>query len=219
MMYNADYSERTRHIFTEKALDEIRLYSIAHNVTLYDRETKQIEFARAKNIFASTIYLFDDDFSQNRPQKIIVQREFENSDINNLGIALPKGKIRFYRSDDDGQLQFLGEDMIDHTPPKKAVHVTTGYAFDLVGEHIRTNRKDDLRNHWLDETYDIKLSNHKSTTSVEIRVVEHFYVAPNWKILKNSDKFEKIDSQSIEFRFTIHPGEEKITKYTVRYYW
>ena len=29
---------------------------------------------------------------------------------------LPAGRMRFYRMDDDGQLEFTGENMIDHTP-------------------------------------------------------------------------------------------------------
>ena len=49
-------------------------------------------------------------------KKVIVQREFVNAETNQLGIALPAGKLRFYRRDDDGQLQFVGENTIDHTP-------------------------------------------------------------------------------------------------------
>ena len=33
-------------------------------------------------------------------------REFENAEGNQLGIPLPTGRVRFYRQDDDGQLEF-----------------------------------------------------------------------------------------------------------------
>ena len=39
-------------------------------------------------------------------------REFKNSKENNLGMALPKGRLRFYSRDDDGSLQFTGENNI-----------------------------------------------------------------------------------------------------------
>ena len=65
--------------------------------------------------------------------------EFKNSEANHLGIALPKGKLRFYRRDTDGHLEFIGENMIDHTPKDETIRVYTGNAFDVVGERKRTN--------------------------------------------------------------------------------
>src|SRR4051794_13770 len=61
-----------------------------------------------------------------------VMEEFKNSDTNHLGIALPKGKLRFYRRDTDGHLEFVGENMIDHTPKDETIRVYTGNAFDVV---------------------------------------------------------------------------------------
>ncbi len=72
-------------------------------------------------------------------KKVLVQREFKNAETNQLGIALPKGKLRFYRRDDGGQLQFVGENEIDHTPRNETVRVTTGNSFDLVGERKQTD--------------------------------------------------------------------------------
>jgi hypothetical protein len=37
-----------------------------------------------------------------------------------LGIALPKGKVRVFKKDTDGELEFVGEDQIGpHTPTRK----------------------------------------------------------------------------------------------------
>ena len=71
--------------------------------------------------------------------KIWVMEEFKNSDTNHLGIALPKGKLRFYRRDTDGHLEFVGENTIDHTPKDETIRVYTGNSFDIVGERKRTN--------------------------------------------------------------------------------
>jgi hypothetical protein len=64
-------------------------------------------------------------------------QEFKNSTENHLGMPLPKGRVRFYRRDDDGQLEFTGENEIDHTPKDELIRIYTGNAFDLTGERHR----------------------------------------------------------------------------------
>ena len=215
---------------TEKAFDEFHLYSIARPTTLHDHETKQVEFVHAEKMLAPTIYVYDgaagyqfyglntdQGYGESGNKKVMVMREFVNAETNQLGIALPAGKLRFYRRDDDGQLQFVGENTIDHTPRNETVRVTTGNAFDLVGERKQTNFKSNIFN-TIDESFEIKLRNHKKEP-VEIRVVEHLYRWSNWKITAKSDDFVKKDSQTIEFRVPVKPDEEKTVTYTVHYSW
>jgi hypothetical protein len=216
---------------TEKAFDEFHLYSIARLTTLHDRETKQVEFVHGENVFAPTIYVYDgasdyqfygglnesQGYGTEGNKKIMVMREFVNSDTNHLGMALPKGKLRFYRRDADGQLEFVGENEIDHTPRNETIRVATGNAFDLVGERRQTNFKANIFK-TIDESFEIKLRNHKKGP-VEIRVVEHLYRWNNWKITTNSDDFTKKDSQTIEFRIPVKPDEERTVTYTVHYSW
>ena len=217
---------------TEKAFDEFHLYSIARPTTLRDRETKQVEFVHAEKVFAPTIYLYDgapsyrfygglnydQGYGTEGNKKVQVMREFVNAETNQLGIALPAGKLRFYRRDDGGQLQFVGEDQIDHTPRNETIRVTTGNAFDLVGERRQTNFRVDTGDKWMDESFEIKLRNRKHEP-VEMRVVEHLYRWSNWNITAQSDDFKKTDSQTIEFRVPVKPDEEKIVNYTVHYSW
>jgi hypothetical protein len=217
---------------TEKAFDEFHLYSIARPTTLHDRETKQVEFVHAEKMYAPTIYVYDGatgyqfyglnydrGYGQSDNKKIIVQREFKNAETNQLGIALPAGKLRFYRRDSDGQLQFVGENTIDHTPRNETVRVTTGNSFDLVGERKQTDFKVDTGDKWMNETFEIKLRNRKKTDAVEIRVVEHLYRWSNWSVTAKSDDFTKKDAQTIEFRIPVKPDEEKTVTYTVHYSW
>src|ERR1039457_3847868 len=167
---------------TEKAFDEFHLYSIARLTTLHDRETKQVEFVHAEQMFAPTIYVYDGSsdyhfygglntqqgYGQSGNKKVLVQRECVNAETNQLGIALPAGKLRFYRRDADGQLQFVGENTIDHTPRNETVRVTTGNSFDLVGERKQTDFRVDTSDKWMDESFEIKLRNCKKDAPVEI---------------------------------------------------
>jgi len=224
---------------SEKAFEEYHLYTLNRKTTLKDRQTKQVEFLRAENVSSETLYVYDGakidwrryrgwshsnirqdrDYGTQCNSKVWVMREFENSEENNLGIPLPRGLVRFYRRDDDGQLEFTGENFIDHTPKDETVRVYTGSAFDLVGERKRTDYQIDTSNDWLDEAFEIKIRNRKETDTVEFRVVEHLYRWINWEIVQKSHDFEKTESQTIEFRVEVPPGEEKIITYKVHYTW
>ena len=225
-------------IVTEKAFDEYHLYNLPLPTTLHDRETKQVEFVRASGVQSQRIYVYDGvkidpnryrgwnmdsirndrDYGTQSNPKVWVMREFKNSEANHLGIPLPRGRVRFYRQETDGRLQFVGEDLIDHTPKDELVRVNTGNAFDLAGERRRTNFKTDTSNHWMDESFEIKVRNHKKEP-VEIQVVEHLYRWTNWEIREPSPTFTKTDAQTIEFRVPLKPDQEGVVTYTVHYSW
>src|SRR5207247_9473806 len=114
-------------------------------------------------------------------KKVNVYRQFKNTEANKLGIPLPKGRVRFYSQDEDRQLEFVGENNIDHTPKDELVRLYVGDSFDLVGERKRTDFKTSDSNHWSDESFEIKVRNRKKEPA-EIRVIEHHYRWNNWAI-------------------------------------
>ncbi len=222
----------------EKAFDEFHLYTLERPTTLHDRETKQVEFVHATGVKAQRLYVYDgawidpnqyggwsmENIRQDRNYgtksnpKVWVMQEFQNSEANHLGMPLPKGRLRFYRRDEDGRIEFTGENVIDHTPRDETIRVYTGDSFDLRGERTRTDFKVDDAHNWLDETFEIKLRNHKKEP-VEFRVIEHLYRWTNWTIPLSSHKFKKTNSQTAEFRVTVPPDGERIITYTVHYTW
>jgi hypothetical protein len=222
---------------TERSFDEYHLYTLEHATTLRDREIKQVEFVRADGIQSKTVYVYDgfkmdqnfqnwameslrqqESFGTLSNSKVWVMQEFKNTAANNLGMALPKGRVRFYRRDDDGQLEFTGENDIDHTPKDETIRLYTGNAFDLTGERRRTQFHLDPSGRSVDETFEIRVRNHKSTPA-EIRVVEHLFRWTNWNILANSDRYEQDDTQTIHFNIQIPPDGEKVVRYQVHYSW
>jgi len=224
---------------TEKAFEDYHLYTLERPTTLHDRETKQVEFLRAEGVKTERLYVYDGvkidsarfrnyqpeyirqerDYGTQCNPKVWVMREFKNSQENHLGIPLPRGLVRFYRQDEDGQLEFTGENFIDHTPRDETVRVYTGNAFDLVGERRRTDYKIDTARNWLDESFEIKVRNRKEKDAVEVRVVEHLYRWLSWEIVEKSDSFVKTESQTVEFRVNIPAGKEKVITYKVHYTW
>jgi hypothetical protein len=209
-------------VVTEKSFDEFHLYTLGNPATLRDKETKQVEFVRASGVKAERLYVFDGAGHQYRGDgssgKVQVYREFKNSEANKLGIALPKGKVRFYSQDGDRQLEFVGENQIDHTPKDEVIRVLTGNSFDLVGEHRMTNNTEDGSNRVATQTFEIKVRNRKKEP-VEIRVVEHATRGGNWTLTAQSQPHEKKDATTFEFRVPLKPDEEKVITYTIRYTW
>ena len=222
---------------TQKAFEDYHLYTLPRATTLHDGETKQVEFIHATGVKSEKVYVYDglkvdwnqyggwnlenirsnEEFGTASDTKVAVMREFKNSEANHLGMPLPKGRVRFYK-EDDKQLEFTGENVIDHTAADELVKIYTGNAFDLVGGRTRTNFKVDSSNRWAEESFEIKLRNHKKEP-VEIRVVEHLYRWTNWDITEKSDPFVKTDAQEIEFRIPLKPDEEKTVTYKVHYSW
>jgi hypothetical protein len=222
---------------TERAFDEYHLYTLPRPATVLDREVKQVEFVRAANVPAKRIYVYDGfrldaryrgwDYSSIRTnpeygtasnQKVWVMLEFQNSAASRLGMPLPRGTVKVYRRDSGGGSEFVGEDRVDHTPKDETVRIYTGNAFDIAGERRQTDFRLDTGRHWADETFEIKVRNHKNE-EVEVRVVEHLYRWIQWEVTRKTADFTKADARTIEFRPRIAPNAEAVISYTVHYTW
>ena len=221
---------------TERPFDDYHLYTLPRPITIHDRETKQVEFLRANQVASSRVYIYDGaqiepnrfrqgesyfrsdpNFGVQSNPKVSIFQDFMNTDANHLGMALPKGRVRFYRRDEGGNLQFTGENAVDHTARNEKVRLFTGNAFDLVGERKRLNFTLD-GNRAATESFEIRVRNRK-TEPVEVRILEHLYRGLNWDIPVKSREFVKIDSQSMEFFVTLQPNEESVVTYQVHYTW
>ena len=220
---------------TEKSFFEYHMYTLARLTTLAENSSKQVEMASAANISIKKLYVYDGaenlyyggygdsgywdpNYGMQSNKKISVLLEFQNKKSEGLGIPLPKGRVRVYKKDDDGSLQFAGEDAIDHTPKDEKVRVKMGEAFDVVGERKRSDYSSDLNRRRFEETFEIKLRNHKESAAT-VTVVEHLYRWNNWKIVDASAKFEKKDAQTIEFTVPVPKDGEAVVTYTVKYSW
>ena len=222
--------------FQQKELFEYKLYSLQRKTDVSNNETKQIELTAAKNIGAKKIYIYDGlsnqwrswsnnfsyreqgSFGQQSNKKIGVFVTFKNEETAGLGIALPKGKVRVYKRDADGKEQFVGEDVIDHTPKDEELKLYLGNAFDIVGERTQQNFRVIVPGHVVDETFEMKVRNHKSE-SVEVLIYEHPWRWNEWDITKSNTAWEKVDQTTIKFPVKLAKDEEKVVRYTIRYNW
>ena len=231
-MYNAKLMRSPQPQFEEKSFFEYHMYTLQRPATVKNNETKQIEFVSGTNVPIKKLFIYDGaaqqfygynqysradrNYGVQSNKKVSVMLDFKNSKENNLGIPLPKGKIRVYKEDTDKSLEFIGEDSIDHTPKDENVRIYLGDAFDIVGERVQADFKNG--DDFADETYKITVRNHKED-AVDVRVVEKLYRWSTWKITSKSQDYEKKDSRTIEFKLKVPKNGENTVTYTVHYWW
>jgi hypothetical protein len=198
--------------FEERQFFEYHIYTLERPATVADRETKQLALFPSAAAAAKKVLTYD---GMQDPTKVAVRMEFENAKKNGLGMALPAGKVRVYKEDEDKALEFVGEDQIDHTPRDEKVRLYLGNAFDVVGERKRTDYQEvSTRTH--QESFEIEIRNHKDA-SIEITVVEHLW--GDWTITEKSQEYVKKDSHTVEFPLTVAANGNAKVIYTVRTTW
>jgi hypothetical protein len=219
--------------FAEQSFDEFHLYTLGRRTTLPNNSTKQIElFDQAKKVPAKRLLVLsnalqyfgtgrfeDPNFPATGENKVDSYLEFRNDKASGLGLPLPAGRIRVSRLDAaDDSLEFIGEDVIDHTPRDETVRVKLGSAFDVVGERKQVDFRIDSRARWIEEEIEVEVRNHKDE-DVEVQVREFLFRWSNWNILSSSQAFNKEDARTVVFPVKVPKNSNRTVKYRVRYSW
>jgi hypothetical protein len=220
--------------FVEKAFADFHLYSLPRTTDVLQNSTQQIAlFPPTDNFKVKRELVFDfangygvsgapnldRDFVIGTNAKPSILVSFENKKDNALGMPLPAGKMRVYKMDDaDGTLEFIGEDLIDHTPRNETVKIHLGEAFDVVGERTRTDFTIDNAAHRMTESFKIEVRNQKAA-SQKVRIVERLYRWTNWSIDQKNTNYEKLEANTIEFNLDVPPEGSKVITYRVVYTW
>ncbi|MBX3379502.1 MAG: DUF4139 domain-containing protein [Phycisphaeraceae bacterium] len=227
--------------FEQKAFFEYHLYTLGRATTLPDNSTKQIElFPAVLKIPCEKTLVYDglameigdwggpmtdQGFGSQGRTTVDVYLRFQNSKASGLGIPMPAGRVRVSQVDAgkngqpaDAIAEFIGEDVLKHTPKDESVLLKLGAAFDVVGERKQVDFKVDSNRRTMEETIEISVRNHKDIkTNVIVR--ERLYRWANWEISGATEKYEKTDSRTIQFPLTLEPGKEGKVRYTVKYSW
>jgi len=230
------YSQAESPQVTQKPFDDFHLYDLHRTVALRNGETKQVQFLDVPGVTMERSYLYDGGAANVHPvypgnvdqgrtfgldsgrTKVYVIESIKNSESNHMGMPLPAGRVRLYRRDADGQMEFVGESMINHTPAEETVRLVTGSAFDVKGSRRQTDFHIDSMARTLDEGFEIKVTNQKQQP-IKVTVVEHLMRGDNWEVTQKSVDFTKRDSHTIEFPLEVPAKGAATLTYSVRYGW
>ncbi|MDQ1315118.1 MAG: hypothetical protein QG662_1227 [Pseudomonadota bacterium] len=202
----------------QESLFEYHLYTLQRPTTLAENQTKQVALMSATRVLVKKEFLLQGDNyyysgqygELGQKMKVGVFVEFVNKG-EGLGIPLPKGVIRMYKKDSQGNAQFVGEDRIDHTPKNETVRLKLGDAFDLTADRKQTAFQKlagtGRYNYVYESAYEIVLKNAKPE-AVTVTVREP--MPGDWTMVSESQPHAKAASGTAEWQVLV-PAEGKAT--------
>lgn len=204
----AEMSTMEAPSFTEKEFSDFRLYTLDQAVSINNNQIKQLALFEPKTITVRKYYdvrLFSD--------KVNSKISFINSKNNNLGIPLPIGIVKLYQKDQDGNLEFIGEDQVNHTSIDQNVEITIGKAFDVIS---KTEILSDTRNGKVNEReIQITIENKKSE-EIDILFKNNYYQGDYTIFPIENFDYKKLDAYTIEVSKKVKSGSSIKLKWKER---
>ncbi len=195
--------------FEEKAFHDFHMYTLDQKVSFANNQTKQLELYPPQNVTATQAYEYPTWASG--VNSVI---KFQNTEENGIGKPLPKGTIKVYKKDSDGNLEFIGEDSIKHTSKNEEVKINTGTAFDLVASTLVRDQKDLGRN-ISERTLQITLRNN-SAEAKTINVLHQLGGNSRITEVQGGHAYTLDTNNKATFPIAIQPDQEVILRFTER---
>ncbi|MCM8901556.1 DUF4139 domain-containing protein [Caldicoprobacter algeriensis] len=193
-------NEATKCYAEEKSFFDYHMYTLLHPTTLKNNQTKQINILSGSNVPYKKYYQLN-----MYEEKVNIVVEFANTKESGLGVPVPKGKVKLYKmNEDDGSLEFIGEDFIDHTPKDESIKLRIGNAFNITFDCIEVERK--KVNGFEHHRYEYTIKNHKGEPA-EVHF-EH-EIRGVWEMVSSSHDYVKKSSDKIEFVVSV-PADDEI---------
>jgi len=222
--FRASAAAEARQDLTQQAFAEYHLYTLGRRTTIANAETKQLALLHGTGVPVARRYVVDGQrwIYRNRQQPgtpikdtVKVFYDFKNDAASRLGMPMPAGVVRVYQSDASGQVQYIGEDRIDHTPKDEALSVEIGSAFDVVCERRQTDYQD-LGNSSYELAYEVTVRNRKD---VPIVVEVNEPIGGDWTITASTHRATKTAAFAARFTLPVAAGGEATLRYRVRVKW
>ena len=210
--------------FAQENFSEYHLYTLGRKTSVEDKETKQISLLQGsgvpvekKFVVNGQNYYYHNQYSPGAPIKdnVMVFYKFKNEEKSGLGMPMPAGNVRVYQKDSKGNILFVGEDHIDHTPKDEMLNIHIGTAFDVISERKQTDYKK-IDTHTWEMEFEITLRNHKDTP-VTIEVNEP--IGGDWEMLNSTYKYTKTGAFAAQFNVPVAANGTSVLKYRIRAHW
>jgi hypothetical protein len=203
----------TKAEFREKEFFEYHIYTLDQTTTIRNNQTKQIQLLPTARAAVKKIFNYN---YQKSADKVAVLITTMNSQEQGLGLPLPGGKVRVYKQD-GADLEFIGEDRIDHTPKDEKIEIEIGQAFDLKAERnvLEQQRISDTAER---QKIQIELRNHKNQ-DIEIQVTEPIFWYRSFEIIKTNYPLKSSDARKIEFTIPVKAAGTSTLVFEILYSW
>jgi hypothetical protein len=209
---------------TQENFSEYHLYTVTRRTSIHDKESKQIALLNGSNVPINKTYVVEaqpyyfrnpQGIGNPIPEPVMVYYNFKNDQKSGLGMPLPAGTVRVYQADSKGNIQFAGEDNIQHTPKDESLRIHVGNAFDVVCERKETDYRKIASNVYEME-YQIALRNHKDEpVTVDVREP----IGGDWEVENANFPSTKLDATTIGFQVPVAKDGAATLDYRVRVKW
>jgi len=203
----------------QESFSDYHLYTVERPITILENQTKQIALLSANSVPVNREWLLKgSDYYYRNAQGPAVQEmkvgmfiELKNEKTARLGLPLPRGTVRVYKRDSGGNIQFVGEDNVNHIPVNEKLRLKLGDAFDVTARRKQTdfakvagNEKYDYA---FESAHEVVLKNAKKE-AVTVLVQEP--MPGDWRILAENHPHEKEAGNSAVWRIRV-PAEGQAT--------
>ena len=195
-------------------LGDYHIYSINSNMSLISKETIITRLYPSRKVSFKKTYLFENDERGQKEEPLSVEYAIPNTAQNNLGIPMPQGKIQLYQLLNNGNIEFIGQDKIKQIPKNETATISSGKAFDVIGERKVLNY--DRQRKSEEASISLTISN-TLNKSINVRLIEHIY--GDWVVRNASSNYRKVDASTIHFSLSISPESSRTVTYTYRKEW
>lgn len=195
-------------------LGDYHIYSINSDISLISKETIITRLYPSRKVSFNKTYLFENDERGQKEEPLSVEYAIPNTAQNNLGLPMPQGKIQLYQLLSNGNIEFIGQDKIMQIPKNETATVSSGKAFDVIGERKVLNY--DRQRKSEEASISVKISN-TLNKSIDVRLIEHIY--GDWVVRNASSNYRKVDASTIHFSLSISPESSRTVTYTYRKEW
>ncbi|MEC7871703.1 MAG: hypothetical protein VX547_01335 [Candidatus Neomarinimicrobiota bacterium] len=195
-------------------LGDYHIYSINSDISLISKETIITRLYPSRKVSFNKTYLFENDERGQKEEPLSVEYAIPNTAQNNLGLPMPQGKIQLYQLLSNGNIEFIGQDKIMQIPKNETATVSSGKAFDVIGERKVLNY--DRQRKSEEASISVKISN-TLNKSIDVRLIEHIY--GDWVVRNASSNYRKVDASTIHFSLSISPESSRTITYTYRKEW
>jgi hypothetical protein len=176
-------------------------------VSFANNQTKQLALYPTMKVSAEGRYEYD---LWGSGVKSVIK--FKNTEANGIGVPLPKGVIKVYKQDSDENMEFIGEDSIDHTGRNEEVKITTGKAFDIVASTLSKDRAY-ISDRVSERTVQVTIRNN----SDEEKTIDVFYqLGGNTRILRSDIKPEIDTNNKATFLVKVPKNTQAIFSFRER---
>src|SRR5262249_15796343 len=210
--------------FAQENFSEYHLYTLGRKTSVEDKETKQISLLQGSDGPVKKLFIVNGKnwyyHNQQNPgsplkDNVMVFYKFKNEQKAGLGMPMPAGKVGGYQKDSKGNILFVGEDRIDHTPKNENVTIHIGKAFDVICERKQTDYKR-IDTHKWEMEFEITRRKHKDR-GVTVQVNEP--IGGDWEMVSSTYKYTKTAAWAAQFEVPVTANGTSVLKYRVRAKW